>query len=72
MFKVLKCMFGAANCINMRDKLFMQMHQPLVAVNDLIDKSIHCKTIANKDPELKKMYAEVKQFVKLKLSLLSQ
>lgn len=72
MFKVLKCMLGKANCINMHDKKFAQLKQHIVAVNDLIDKHIHCKTAANKDPELKKMFAEVKQYVKLKLSQLAE
>lgn len=72
MFKVLKCMLGKANCINMHSKKFAQLKQPIVAVNDLIDKQIRCKTAANRDPQLKKMYAEVKQYVKLKLNQLAE
>jgi len=67
MFKILKCIFGKANCVNLRDELFSDVSSPIVAVNDLIDKSIHNKIAANKDKRFKKMYEEVKQFVEMKV-----
>lgn len=67
MFKILKCIFGRANCINMRDMFFQDVQSPIIAVNDLIDKSIHNKMQANKDKRFKKLFDEVKQFVDMKL-----
>lgn len=67
MFKILKCIFGRANCINMRDMFFQDVQSPIIAVNDLIDKSIHNKMQANKDKRFKKLFNEVKQFVDMKL-----
>ena len=70
MFKVLKCIFGRANCVNLKEVLFNDMNSPIVAVNELIDKSIHNKLLANKDPEFKNIFEEVKQFVELKMQQL--
>ena len=67
LFKILKCIFGKANCINMRDQFFGDIRAPIIAVNDLIDKSIHNKTQVNKDKRFKMLFNEVKQFIDMKL-----
>ena len=63
MLKMLKFMFGKANCVNMKKEHFSQTNSPIVAINDLIDKNIHCKAEANKDPKFKKIFKEIQQYV---------
>ena len=67
MFKILKCIFGKANCKNLKEEFFKDMNPPIIAINDLIDKYINNKIAANKDRRFKKMYEEIKQYLGLKI-----
>lgn len=68
MFKMVKCMLGKTNCTNLKVSHFSDVKAPIVAVNELIDRSIHCKAEANRDSKFKKIYKEVKQYLDLKTS----
>lgn len=65
LFKMLKCIFGNTNCINMQKVYFDKFNSSIVAINDLIDMNIHCKYKANKDPKFKKMFREIQQYLDL-------
>lgn len=67
MFKVLKCIFGKTNCINIFVERYNKVNSPIIAVNDLIDKYINQKLKANKDPQFKRIFIDVKQFIQLRI-----
>lgn len=67
LFKVIKHIYGNANCVNMwKEKMSCKM-QHLVAVNDLISKYVQKKTCMNKSNELKMYAREVKDYLKEKI-----
>ena len=63
MFKVIKHIYGRANCWNVHREKLYNMKSPLVAINDLIDRSIRQKAELNKSKEFKMIVAEVQQFL---------
>ncbi len=63
MFKTVKALYGRSNCINVWKDKMQSVKQPLVAVNDLIDRYIHNKADLNKLPQFKIAVQEVKQFI---------
>lgn len=67
LFKMLKCILGNANCINLKQQAFASNKSSILAVNDLIDANIVDKSKANKDREFKKIYQEVKQFIEMRI-----
>ena len=63
MFKVIKHIYGRSNCWNIHREKLYDMKSPLVAINDLIDRSIHSKLELNKSQEFKLIVKEVQQFL---------
>lgn len=63
MFKVIKHIYGCSNCWNIHREKLYDMKSPLVAINDLIDRSIHSKLELNKSQEFKLIVKEVQQFL---------
>lgn len=66
MFKIIKSIYGKANCINLDKTMYSDKKIPLVAVNDLIDKYVHNKTTLQKTQDFKNAYEEVKFYLKNK------
>lgn len=66
-FKLLKHSFGKSNCINMHEELFKNCKQPIIAINDIIDKYVN-KTCMNISAEFKLAGKELEQFVNEKIS----
>lgn len=66
MFKVLKSIFGKANCVNMYLEKFSNQKLPIVAINDLIDRYIHDKKSLNKNDQFKNIISEINNYLKLK------
>lgn len=68
MFKAIKWIYGKSNCTNLYLEKFKNQHSPIVAVNELIDRYVHSKTIVNKSKEFKQYIAEIQQFVSEKIA----
>ena len=66
MFKIIKSIYGKANCINLDKTMYSDKKIPLVAVNDLIDKYVHNKTTLQKTQDFKNACEEVKFYLKNK------
>ena len=64
MFKIIKSIYGKANCINLDKTIYLDKKIPLVAVNDLIDKYVHNKATLQKSQDFKNVYEEVKLYLK--------
>lgn len=47
-YKIIKFIFGACNCVNMRETCKIGSVSPLVSINELIDKYVHAKNAVNK------------------------
>jgi hypothetical protein len=62
MFKVLKYVLGASNCINVYAETFKDKRQYLLSVNDLITGHSN-KTEMNKSPTFKKIVTEIRKYV---------
>lgn len=64
LFKMVKCLYGKPNCINIwKDSLAGKHKEVLVAVNDLIEMYVHNKHILNSSSEFKMYASEVKNFI---------
>ena len=70
MFKLLKSIFGKANCINMKTEKFADIASPIVAINDLIDKYSQFSKL-NKSAELKLMQDEILTYIQSKTGLIA-
>lgn len=66
LFKIIKSIYGKANCINLDKTMYSDKKIPLVAVNDLIDKYVHNKAVLQKSQDFKNAYEEVKLYLKNK------
>lgn len=64
MLKVLKFIFGKKNCVSIHEQITSMKTSPIVATNDVIDRCVKDKTLANRDPEFKRIVKEVEQYVK--------
>lgn len=62
LFKVIKKILGRSNCINFFEEKFKDIHSPLIAINDLIDRYIN-KSLLNKSQQLTKILNEIKQYI---------
>ena len=69
LFKTLKWAYGSSNCCNIWKEKLASRKPCLVAVNDLISKYIHNKSMMNKSAKFKHYAHEVKDFIDDKLGL---
>ena len=69
LFKTLKWAYGSSNCCNIWKEKLASRKPCLVAVNDLISKYIHNKSMMNKSAKFKQYAHEVKDFIDDKLEL---
>lgn len=63
MFKCLKQILGKKNCINEYLAKFKDNAQPIVALNDMLARYVHNKSLLSSDAEFKQAFLEVKQLV---------
>lgn len=64
MFKTIKSLYGKTNCINIYKQNFLEDEmQPLIAVNELIDKYIGNKQHIFQTNDFQKISIEVKQYI---------
>ena len=68
MFKLLKSIFGKANCINMKTEKYADIKSPITSINDLIDNYAQFGNL-NKSSELIAIKDEIKTYIRSKIGL---